>query len=157
MVCTKAGKTFEKVLTCSEFKWNVFGKNAKKALETGSAKKLTLESEIYFQAEEDESGLVLAGVLFGKVDCQKKTSKGATACQPSTSELVFTPKTFSGKFVGYTTPEDCGCYYQAAESALECGSTRNCLQFELTDDRLDYFCGDITFKWDSKKSGCLAR
>ena len=136
-------------LECSEFKWNVFGKK------TGSEKKgYKLDSEIFFMASDDAGTTVVNGVLFGTV----KVKNSGNSCAPCGEGFTssYTPNSFKGKYVGYAPATGCAC---ADELEVELGDCTDCgggcLKFvEQTGDKMEYFCGDITLKYEKKKSGC---
>ena len=159
----KGKDKFQRDVPCTEFQWNVFGKKIDKVLDGETSKSQTLESEIYFKAEDD--GVSVSGVLFGKV-----TAKATRASACGETEVTYTPGSFKGKFVGYAEPDDCGCY-TIGTSELECRTSevgcgpcgestevtlRDCLRF-VDGEPITYFCGDITLKWSKSKSGCFAR
>jgi hypothetical protein len=148
----KGVENFTKTLDCTELKWNVFGKNI-----NSTKKEVSLESEIFFQAEDDYGTTQVSGVLFGTVKA-KKTGSGCSPCG-ETITAKYTPGTFKGKYVGFAPATGCAC---AAEGTAALGegtcSDTSCLTFvEQTDDKQEYFCGDVTLKFDSKNSGYKAR
>ncbi len=152
---TKVGD-FTQELVCSEFTWNIFGKNIDKAL-AGSKKELSLESEIYFKAADEDETTQVCGVLFGTVKA-KSTGTGCTPCG-DVGGIKYTPVKFVGKYVGFAPATGCQC---ATELTYELGegscSDKSCLEFvEPEGDQQEYFCGDIVLKYDSKNSGYKAR
>ena len=138
-----------KELECSEFKWNVFGKK------TGSEKKgYKLESEIFFFASDEEGTTVVNGVLFGTV----KVKNTGSSCAPCGEGLTtsYTPGSFKGKYVGYAPASGCACADELEVELADCTDcSKTCLNFvEQGEEKMEYFCGDITLKYDAKKSGC---
>ena len=140
-------KEFVKTLTCTEFKWNVFGKNLDKA---DSGKTVSLKSEIKFEAE-DEEGTKMKGVLFGTVTAK---ADGASACSESCT--TYTPGTFSGWFIGEEPLEGCECVRQLTATASEDNCTK-CLWFDESDEEIGYFGGTINLKYNKVLSGYKAR
>ena len=161
---TRGGKKFTETLECSEFTWNIFGKQLETMLAAGK-KKGAVESEIAFTAANQDGTMEISGVLFGKVKATAKKS----GCACGDADVIWTPGSFSGKFVGKSEITDCGCYEvmgfelgcEEKEVCGPCGETtetlRNCLKFTENADAVEYFCGDIKMKWNAKKSGCLGR
>lgn len=148
----KGVEKFTKTLECTELKWNVFGKNI-----DSTKKEVSLDSEIFFQAEDEDGTTQVSGVLFGTV----KAKNSGSACGPcgDTRATKYTPGTFKGKYVGFAPATGCACAKEltAALGEGSCDST-SCLTFvEPTDDKQEYFCGDITLKYNSKKSGYKTR
>ena len=139
-----------KELECSEFKWNVFGKK------TGSEKKgYKLDSEIFFQASDEDETTVVCGVLFGTV----KVKNSGSSCGPcgDTLSTKYTPVSFKGQYVGYAPATGCACAEELTAVLDECDSCgqTSCLTFvEPEDEKKEYFYGTITLKYDAKKSGC---
>lgn len=144
----KGAETVTKELECAEFKWNVFGKK------TGSEKRgYKLESEIFFQAFDEEETTFVQGVLFGTV----KVKNSGSSCGPcgDTLSTKYTPVSFKGYFTGYAPASGCACADELTAVLGECESCSNdCLYFEEQDEKLEYFGGTITMKYDAKKSGC---
>ena len=149
---TKKGVgSFTKTLSCSEFKWNIFGKNIDKAL-AGSKKVLSLDSEIFFKAADEDGTTEVCGVLFGTVKAQ--STGGCSPCGDPAG-IKYTPVKFVGKYVGFAPATGCACATELTYALGEGScSDRDCLEFvEPTDDQLEYFCGDIVLKYNAKKSG----
>lgn len=152
---TKKGVgSFEKTLVCSEFAWNVFGKNLNK-VQSGNAKKtVTLEGEMYFRAADEEGTMEVSGRLTGKV--RAKTTGGCTPCGDTTS-VTYTPGTFKGRFHGWAVAPGCASELTCALEEGTCSETK-CLTFvEPTEEQIEMFDGQITLKYDSKNSGYKAR
>lgn len=142
---------FTKELECSELKWNVFGKNL-----ASTKKEVSLDSEIFFQAADEDGTTVVSGVLFGTV----KAKRTGSACGPcgDTSSTKYTPGTFSGWFVGYAPASGCACAEELTAALGEGDCSGVCLTFvEPEDDKQEYFGGTIKMKYDSKNSGYKAR
>ena len=137
-----------KELECSEFKWNVFGKK------TGSEKKgYKLESEIFFLASDEEGTTVVNGVLFGTV----KVKNSGNSCTPCGEGFTtkYTPGSFKGKYVGYAPATGCACADELTAELGDCVScTGDCLTFTENDEKQEFFCGDISLKYNAKASGC---
>ena len=137
-------------LECSEFKWNVFGKK------TGNEKKsYKLDSEIFFLASDDAGTTVVNGVLFGTV----KVKNAGNSCAPCGEGFTtsYTPGSFKGKYVGYAPASGCACADELEVELDECTSCGggSCLKFvEQSGEKMEYFCGDITLKYNAKSSGC---
>ena len=154
---TKKGVgSFEKTLECSEFVWNVFGKNMN-AVTSGKKKETTLDSEMWFQASDEDGSIEISGVLTGKV----KAKASGSACTPcgSTLSVKWIPGKFRGRYHGRAVVESCEC---AGELTFELGegscSDNSCIAFvEPTDDMVEVLDGNITLKYDSKQSGFKAR
>ena len=144
----KGAETVEKELECTEFKWNVFGKK------TGSEKKgYKLDSEIFFQAADEEGTTLVSGVLFGTV----KVKNSGSSCGPcgDTLSTKYTPVSFRGQFIGYAPASGCACADELTAELTECvACSGDCLTFVEQDEKQEYFYGTITLKYDSKKSGC---
>ena len=144
----KGVATVTKELDCSEFKWNVFGKD------TGSAKKnYKLESEIFFQAFDEDGTTFVQGVLFGTV----KAKSSGSGCGPcgGTISTKYTPASFKGYFTGFAPASGCACADELTAVLGECEScTNDCLGFDEQDEKMEYFGGVVTLKYDSKNSGC---
>ena len=123
----KAGKkTFGIASPVTLGVWSVFGKNLDKArnylTEIKPGKKVTLESALFVTSDEAEvvtdsdvdlSDFALYASAFGKVEMKvtaQKTSKGYCTTTESGCDPIYTPKSYSGWFVG-TYPcvgeEDC--------------------------------------------------
>lgn len=149
----KGVESFTKTLECSEFKWNVFGKNI-----NSTKKDVSLESEMFFQAADEEGTTVVSGVLFGTV----KAKNSGSACGPcgiNTLTTKYIPGNFRGGYVGYAPATGCACAEELTAATTEGScSDANCLTFvEPEDDKMEYFYGNITLKYDSKNSGYKAR
>ena len=148
--------SFEKTLECSEFAWNVFGKNLSKVTSGNTKKSVTLDSEMFFKASDEDNTMEVAGVLTGKV--KAKTADSCTPCgDPRT--VKWTPGTFKGRFVGWSEAVGCSC---ARELTVALGvgtcADNKCLTFvEPESDPIEMFDGEITLKYDSKNSGYMAR
>ena len=140
--------SFTKTLKVTKFVWNVFGKNLNKVTE----KSKTLDSEMFFEASDEDESMWVSGVLFGKV---KAKETGATACAAGCAQ--FTPGNFTGKFIGWAKPTDCGCWSQlSAQFSTDCGD--GCLTFvESEDEALEWFNGNLTLRYNAKLSGNKAR
>lgn len=139
--------SFQKTLKASVFEWNVFGKNLNKV----SSKAKDLESEIWFEAADEEGTVKVSGVLFGKV---KAKETGATACAAGCAEYV--PGNFSGWFIGQAAPTDCGCWSQlTAQYSTDCAD--GCLTFVESEEAVEMFGGTINLKYSTKKSGNKVR
>lgn len=147
---------FEKELECTEFAWNVFGKNIS-AVTSGSKKKdVSLDSEMFFKAEAEDGTMEIAGVLTGKV--KAKVTGGSSLCD-DTRSVKWTPGKFTGKFVGWSEATGCNCARELTASlADECDCTGTCLTFvEPEKDPIEVFDGTITLKYNEKNSGCRSR
>ena len=145
---------FEKELECSEFVWNVFGKKLEKL--STSKKEVTLDSEMFFRAEDEDGTMEVAGVLTGKV--KGKSSGGCGPCGEDAT-VKWTPVRFSGKFVGWSEATGCACARELKAALSDCNDcTGGCLTFvEPENDPIEVFDGTITLKYESKKSGCQSR
>ena len=154
---TKKGVgSFEKTLECSEFAWNVFGKNISKVTSGNTKKKVVLDSEMFFKAADEDGTMEIAGVLTGKVSAQ--ASGSCTPCG-DTRTVKWTPGTFKGRFVGWSEATGCDCARELTAALGEgtCSDTK-CLTFvEPENDPIEVFDGSITLKYDSKNSGYKAR
>lgn len=154
---TKKGVgTFEKTLDCNEFVWNVFGKNLNKVTSGSTKKAVTLDSEIYFSASDEDGDVEVSGVLTGKVSA--KASGSCTPCG-DTRTVKYTPGTFKGRFHGRAVVESCECASELTASLGEgtCDDS-GCLQFvDPTNDMIEVFDGSITLKYDVKNSGYKSR
>lgn len=154
---TKSGVgDFERTLECSEFAWNVFGKKLEKVTSGNTKKEVTLDSEMFFKAEDVDNTMEVAGVLTGKV--KAKVAGGCTPCG-DTRTVKYTPGKFSGKFVGWSEGTGCPCIRELAAELGEGSCTDNkCLTFTApTDDPIEVFDGTITLKYDGKNSGYKTR
>ena len=131
----------------------MFGKNI------GSTKKsVSLESEIYFDAKDEEGTTYVTGVLFGTVTA-KNSGSACGPCGTNTLTTKYVPGTFRGKYVGYAPATGCACAQelQAAMAEATCTDS-SCLTFVEPDgDKMEYFCGDVTLKFDTKNSGYKTR
>ena len=148
--------SFEKTLECSEFAWNVFGKNLSKVTSSNSKKEVSLDSEMFFKAADEDGTMEISGVLTGKV--KAKTSGGCTPCG-NAGTVKWIPGTFKGRFVGWAAATGCPCIRELTVSLTEGNCQDNgCLTFvEPENDPIEMFFGDITLKYDSKKSGYIER
>lgn len=147
--------SFEKTLECNEFVWNVFGKKLND-IKNGKKKDAVLDSEMWFQAADEDNSVEISGVLTGKV--KAKVTGGCTPCGDTTS-IKWTPGTFKGRFVGRAVVESCEC---ASELTFALGegscSDTSCLEFvEPEADMVEMIDGQITLKYDSKNSGYKTR
>jgi len=145
---------FEKELECSEFMWNVFGKKLGNL--SSSKKEVTLDSEIFFKADDGDGTMEVAGVLTGKV--KGKSSGGCGPCGEDAT-IKWTPVKFTGKFVGWSEATGCACARELTAALADvCDCSGLCLTFvEPEDDPIEVFDGTITLKYDSKRSGCKTR
>lgn len=154
---TKKGVgSFERTLECSEFAWNVFGKKLEKVTSGNTKKEVTLDSEMFFKAEDVDNTMEVSGVLTGKV--KAKVAGGCTPCG-DTRTVKYTPGKFSGRFVGWSEATGCACARELTAELGEGSCTDNkCLTFsEPANDPIEVFDGSITLKYDSKNSGYKAR
>ena len=155
---TKKGVgSFKYELECTELKWNVFGKNIDKMLAGSTKKSVSLDSELYFKAVDETNNVEVTGCLFGTVKAQ--ASGGCSPCgDPAT--VKYTPVKFVGQFIGTAPATGCACATElsaALDDCEGCGVT-SCLDFvEPDEDQMEYFCGNITLKYDAKNSGCKVR
>lgn len=149
----KGVESFTKTLECSEFKWNVFGKSI-----DSNKKNVLLDSEMFFQASDEEGTTVVSGVLFGQVRA-KTTGSSCGPCGVNTISTKYIPGTFRGGYVGCAPATGCACAREltAATNEGTC-SDSNCLTFVETDeDKMEYFYGNVSLKYDSKNSGYKIR
>ena len=154
---TKSGVgKFERTLECSEFAWNVFGKKLEKVTSGETKKEVTLDSEMFFKAADEDNTMEVSGVLTGKV--KAKVAGGCTPCG-DTRTVKYTPGKFTGRFVGWSEGTGCPCIRElTAELGEGSCSDNKCLTFsEPVDDPIEVFDGTITLKYDSKNSGYKAR